>query len=183
MNEEVPVPTSTDPTTPVVVLSTTAKRTGPPKKTARNEAFAAAYNAGASVEELSRMFNLRPNTVVQYIVKFRRWGLITRHDVVRRTSQQTAERNVEIARRRDAGATVAELAAEFTLSAMQVRNVLNEVEERRRTQIESDPIVMLAVRRSTAEEIAAAGSAGLLAHQRDLVAAAKAAAQRPPAAR
>lgn len=168
-------PMNTDTREQSLILNTERVRRhrGPQRKTARNEAFAAAYNAGASPEDLAKMFNLKPNTVEQYLVKFRRWGLITRPTTSQRVSGK-AERNAAIVKDYRAGTSVSVLAQKYALSAMQVRNVVHEAEAREQSQVDTDPWVHAAFHLSVVEDITTHGTEALLRHQREVIAAMKA---------
>lgn len=168
--------TNTDTREQSLILNTERVRRnrGPARKTARNEAFAAAYNAGATREELATMFNLRPNTVEQYLVKFRRWGLITRPTTASQRVSGKAERNAAIVKQYREGASVTVLAQKFGLSSMQVRNIVHEAEAREQSQVDTDPWVHAAFHLSVVEDITSHGAEALLRHQREVVAALKA---------
>lgn len=139
---------STTPATFPTVISGVAVRRGPqPNRTTRNLQFAAEYNAGASNEDLAQKFGLTVSTVRQYVVRLRKAGLITRRP--RQDRPRKAERNAEIVKRRADGESVADLAKNFGLSPMQVRNVLSDHKARTEARLDADPILYAAVRLST----------------------------------
>jgi transposase len=157
----------TDVNTSVPLISKTTVRRGPLPKTERNNAFAAAYNAGATKEELSALFGLKPNTVDQYIMKLRKWGLITRLPVTRRGINE--ERNRLIVEKHNAGLSKVELSKEFNLSTMQIRNIIQEAEAKKMSPVAANPVLYPGVPLHILQEVRAGGIDAMREHYDEIM--------------
>lgn len=127
---------------------TPKKRRGARPKTERNKQFAADYDAGMSVEELSAKYGLKPSSVQSMVMQFRRNGLITRQ--ADRRPDRNAERNAEIVRRYETeDITVRALAEEYGMTPVNMSIIIRNAAMRKETA--NDPFVTVKIRLSDAQ--------------------------------
>jgi predicted transcriptional regulator len=154
---------------------------GAPPKIERNKQFAAAYNAGATIDELSAQFGLNHSTTKQYIMKLRRWGLITRlHDP---RTQITRERNKHIVSQYHAGVSSQTLSAQYNLTAVQIGQIIHDDKMRTLAGVVDNPLLYVAITLDDAKALASTGIASPAMREACLTAVTLKMKDQPPAAR
>lgn len=124
-----------------------SRRGGKPK-TERNQAMAADYDAGLSIDELAAKYGLKTSSVNLMIMQFRRVGLVSRQ--ADRRPLRHVQRNNEIVSKYEAGGvTVRQLADEYGMTPVNVSSIIREASMRREASV--DPFVTVTIRRTDVE--------------------------------